>query len=480
MALNKPVIKILSKDIYEIDNQKFIDNQIDKIEVQVKNPVPDNHYNQTVYNEYTDSTLYTNGNPQEDVDGYGDNSSGGGFVVAYVKVTPFYIEKQFAIPKKLSNTSKINKIELSPIRYSTVCIEKNGVATATLNYTYKGLQQTDGFSFYNILTDYPTTNQDKQIVLLPQEYEKTASGKLFEGIASPVVTRKAELTLTDQTNLELINEDEQYYYLSGLFLCGEEIVEIGHFEDYPSGQGGTSKVISVSGTSTLYKPIQISITIYGNTIGIDLQDQTITIGNGNNVYSFTGNELIQTTNTYKMPIKLKKGFLLDLFTNEYKFEVIGNSKLKENDKIEYQDETATVTSVEGNEAIIRCARGGKLQEVFNGRTITATLLGDIYSKYQTVIQSWQNGKEVATIRCGIEDYYDTNNNLVISPTTENLPMVFDIGDIVIPYIYGANGQDKPMSVYTDNTPKQFRVVQTNISYDGAIWQTLTLQEVEKV
>jgi hypothetical protein len=58
-------------------------------------------------------------------------------------------------------------------------------------------------------------------------------------------------------------------------------------------------------------------------------------------------------------------------------------------------------------------------------------------------------------------------------------MVFDIGDEVIPMIYGADGKDKPMSLYADATPKVFRVCGTKIFYDGAVWQELTLQEVTK-
>lgn len=53
---------------------------------------------------------------------------------------------------------------------------------------------------------------------------------------------------------------------------------------------------------------------------------------------------------------------------------------------------------------------------------------------------------------------------------------YEIGDIVIPMVYGANGVDKPMSKYADGTPKQFQVQGVRIYYDGAVWQELTLQE----
>ena len=58
-----------------------------------------------------------------------------------------------------------------------------------------------------------------------------------------------------------------------------------------------------------------------------------------------------------------------------------------------------------------------------------------------------------------------------------LPMTFKIGDIVIPYVFGVGGQDKPMSRYKDGSPKQFRVVGAKIFFSGATWQEITLQEI---
>lgn len=53
---------------------------------------------------------------------------------------------------------------------------------------------------------------------------------------------------------------------------------------------------------------------------------------------------------------------------------------------------------------------------------------------------------------------------------------YEIGDIVIPMVYGANGVDKPMSKYKDGSPKKFQVQGVRVFYDGAVWQELTLQE----
>ena len=79
------------------------------------------------------------------------------------------------------------------------------------------------------------------------------------------------------------------------------------------------------------------------------------------------------------------------------------------------------------------------------------------------------------ITCPIADFYDTNGNKVID-TSISGKMLFDIGDIVIPYNYTNQG-DKPVAYNKDFTPKQFKVVGTQISMKQGVTQELTLQEV---
>jgi hypothetical protein len=172
-----------------------------------------------------------------------------------------------------------------------------------------------------------------------------------------------------------------------------------------------------------------------------------------------------------------------------------------------------------------------------------------------ILRSYKNGKETATILCDINDYFDENGLIALSPKHYKLnkesisvsfksiiyasvitvtsekdypidllikveyerklgnkeyaeitllkntksisqtidganiqsvtlvsvsaltPMVFQTHDKVIPYIKGADGLDLPMSKYKSGNPKVFEVIETDIIYDGAIWQKLSLQEV---
>lgn len=61
---------------------------------------------------------------------------------------------------------------------------------------------------------------------------------------------------------------------------------------------------------------------------------------------------------------------------------------------------------------------------------------------------------------------------------KEIKMVFDIYDEVIPMIVGEQGVDKPMSIYKDGNPKKFKVLSARPYFDGAVWQELSLQEID--
>lgn len=100
--------------------------------------------------------------------------------------------------------------------------------------------------------------------------------------------------------------------------------------------------------------------------------------------------------------------------------------------------------------------------------------------YNEVLSEYSNGKETATIRCSINDYYDENGDLAISANKNNeLPMTFKLYDKVIPMVFRTNGKDSAMSSYNNGDAKIFQVVGIKPKYNGAVWQELTLQEVRK-
>lgn len=70
----------------------------------------------------------------------------------------------------------------------------------------------------------------------------------------------------------------------------------------------------------------------------------------------------------------------------------------------------------------------------------------------------------------------SDTEVEVEPTGKALKMSFEIGDEVIPMVYGADGKDYPMSTYKNGSPKVFVVRGSKIFYDGAIFQEIFLQE----
>jgi len=124
--------------------------------------------------------------------------------------------------------------------------------------------------------------------------------------------------------------------------------------------------------------------------------------------------------------------------------------------------------------------------VTNLTTINSDTYTDIASAF--VLSGYANGKETATVLCDISEYYDDNLVLSISTQDNALPMIFNVGDIVIPYItkniydsinYTYSLTEVPLSMINGN-PKLFKVVSNKIISDGVPRQRLTLVESEQV
>ena len=96
--------------------------------------------------------------------------------------------------------------------------------------------------------------------------------------------------------------------------------------------------------------------------------------------------------------------------------------------------------------------------------------------YEQITGEWGKGKETATLKCSIGEYYDESGNLAISTKNNDLPMTFNIRDLVIPYIPTARGGTEPMSIRQDGKAKIFQVTQVRPYFDGACWQEIMLQE----
>lgn len=92
--------------------------------------------------------------------------------------------------------------------------------------------------------------------------------------------------------------------------------------------------------------------------------------------------------------------------------------------------------------------------------------------YNAIAKYYKNGRQVCSLLCGVENYYDTDNSL--KKDANNADM-FGIGDEVIPYIIIDN-KECPIAKYKDSTPKHFYVTGVKLIFDGCCMQRITLIE----
>lgn len=557
---------ISSKNIFDIDNPKVISNQIDKIESSVVDVVLDNKYNEAVSNNDIYEGFKKEGDPIPDKDVKLLNTLGKViyFIGAYIYAdNQYYISKTINIPIQYDIAHIVDSILLG--------LNKDG--ETNIKYSCSGevnIGTTNAAIVVSVITNGMALESWSSGALPPSEFYPTEKTSAAFNIPTDdnvsytnndaidtVVT--AEIDIPTKDNLGTVTAskvtiDGQDYLQLDLqnILCGIRITKLAaRGNAFPLPSNSNSYMGSFQGgVYTEYIPKRVSISVYGNTIGIDLKDNTVTIGNGKQTYSFTGNELLQTGSDIETDIGLTK-YNTD---NVFSYDIIAYKgiKVKVGDKIRYSNQDLQVATVNEDKITFTNTEFGNDLEVDS--TIVAEYFADaIDIRYNKVIDEWRNGKEVATIRCGITDYYDENDNLVVSPygkksnvrislgddlfskddyidyeisttsglnvgdileykgerTTysydgdyyyvrvlkngafaqkagqgyftaqkvEELPMTINIGDTVIPYVFGANGKDKPMSLYSNGNPKKFNVVGKRLISDGGVWQTLTLQEI---
>ena len=175
-----------------------------------------------------------------------------------------------------------------------------------------------------------------------------------------------------------------------------------------------------------------------------------------------------TSAAISRPVKVSK---ITLSLTELK--MIYGETIQTIDVVEKTKENITNETSTGNETISIKSDLIRTNNTYYGASATGI--------YYDTIDRYKNGKETATLLCSISDYYDyDDNSLVIAKNGSTGKMTFDIYDEVVPMVRNTYGQDVPMSMLSDGTPKKFSVLSARMLYDGAVWQELTLQEKSNI
>lgn len=484
------VIKIPSKHIYSIDNQKVIDNQVDKIEVQSARVVPDNHYNEPVYNGIAQGEYDINSEKYSD----GDSRLLSSVVsmtnpIVYCNSSfiyednQYYINKIINIPIQLDNKHIVRSLLLGigsdgtkRIKYSCSgkIISGKTDALVLLTATVSGAavsswkcSQIPAMHYYDSIEkidQYDILNEYKNKIDFESGYSLTAKiePKFIDNLGD-ITAKEVSLNGLPYLQLDLKN-----------ILCGIRIVRSGGQVAARQITSGSSNLSGTGGHSEYeeYIPESVTITIYGNTIGIDLKNEIVTIGNGSHIMSFSGNELMQTTNSPSIQSNYIK--IIEQYKNGKEVAALrcgiedyydADSQDIEINILSYsRGSERYIVSIETDYPIV----AGGVIYLNNGDRL------DVLYKFDA--KTWSCATSFDTI-LNIGKQHAVFGNKIISKRRENsLPMTLHIGDFVVPYVYGANGADKPMSVRKNGTAKQFEVLGKKVIYDGGVWQEIAIQE----
>lgn len=411
-------IIIPSKHIYSKNFDPVIDNNISKTEVNTNKPQiindTENVYNETVKSGFIDDNRLDNYNSKQYSNAVNYEQYPYSAAIAYIDCVPNYVTKTYHIPKQRGN-SFVTKLFTKT--------DENG--NANIKCSLSG----------NIEKGNLTA---ESTIVTPQGHPFNDSKKVefnlnYNSIVKNIITAENNVSynLDDIENLLKNDFRHQYPYNSDIYY-------------------------TVSANITLPQKTDIF-----NAIACEYD----------NYYSITFSVLsgivvrkLEGINKYSNPWGGKTvDFPLTGTYEEYIPTQIDISFYGNTIKLDLQDKTINI----GN--------GNKTYSFEGNELIQTTNIPSIESKYQSVIDSWKNGKQTAVITCPIANYYDENGNKVID-TSVSGKMLFQEGDIVIPYTYTNQG-DKPISYNKDFTPKQFTVIGTKISKKQGVTQELTLQEV---
>lgn len=409
-------IVIPSSKTYNRQNPKVRDNVIERIEVGAVEVVPDNEYETPVYNE----TLIQN--TQKNATNYKDkiiyNVGDGYRHYFYTRVetrAEYFIIDSIKIP--ILSKNKYIKSLLLGVSEKT----ENSNIGYSVSGSYKKGNTSGVFELTSITgngyfqgTNYRSPTETKEQSFSLGEEELKITEDTYVGIDSSLVLTLSE---KDETNVATI---ENYTIITE---NGIEYFKIENFKIL----GGIRKG-KLHGEHYNYSG--------------SISEEDIIYCNG--TYEYFEPKQVQIT-------------------------VYGNAI-----GIDLVDKTVYIN--DENQKKVHSIDGNELMQTTNYYQSTDT--NAITRAFENTLTDYAKGKETATIRCSIGDYYDYDSrDKVISVDNSTEKMSFKLYDQVIPMVYGADGKDHPMSKNQDGSPKVFQVLGSKIYYDGAVWQELSLQEV---
>lgn len=464
-------IIIPSKNIYQKDNDKVRDNIIDRIEVRAVEVKPNNEYDTPVYNEDLDFSIFET--TENTITNYqdvlalnqGGSTSRNVRGACGLKYELRYIETPNILIPKVKENKFISKIYDGKDDEGNPRI-KLGLRIKQTNYKGEASYQpsSNSFDFQNAtLTKEETEKENIFYGFENFGYKNDISSIVSSLYVSSVSSLSANHSIIEENNKlkissylnansnnnwassiiidnyisanllepdivvtsETLNNIEYYKLSSTKVLIGIDTTFASCLIEDPNDFSNVSGYYRAVATRVLQECQQISLTVYGNTIGISLTDKTIYFpdGSGTKPFSIEGNELMQTSN-YSASFIVEKEFDTPISNSDFTFVNSAPSDTASATSYLIFAPKYKITSVDDIDAIgingdqyvrYEILSNGSLKVYLNQDggniewlylKITATYVDG----YDTVLAEYLNGKETATILCDINDYFDDYGN----------------------------------------------------------------------
>ena len=484
-------IIIPSKNIYKTINPKVIDNVVDNVSVGTSKYGLEHIPNQPI-KEINVSKGFSAIEPTQ-VD-YKEETILGYVTRTYANLFPRYLKEYKVEIPKLANNVLIEEIYQGVNAQGKPNI-KYSVFYEYTETKYEGSYVYDGGISNPTVLSTKTTEGEGEI---PNPYLNVLNEIEKEGTNIPSIgtnlVANIIIDLTNHTNLSSLdisyNKETDKYEATVTVLSG--------LETFWAYQLGDNKAF---GIEKKYIPETVSIYFNGAISTLKLSNDTTTYGGGNKPLSLSGNELLQDSATVgETPLT---EHLANNVLNQY-------ASGKETATIlcsisDYYDENGNIAISDSQKEVIpKIVDAYTFTETANNFYSAIIFVAldkaydfDIEVTFTSVSVYINNipqfvGEVTVKIPKGTRETYqyffnqgDVSNYPTIEIvfnkelyfiTTKELPMSFHIGDVVVPYIYGANGKDRAMSNYKNGKPKEFYVTSSKVYYDGAILQELSLLE----
>ena len=398
---------------------------------------------------------------------------------AYASTKAYYCRTTIKIPKSADmGKGRISLLDGAKIKYSITCdhtyadIESNSAISVDMNNTSKwsGQYNRNAETKKNQIT---TVNETFYVYVSLDNISKIFTQTQI-GTGNTEVVANATLPTT---NIISVNEDDTNYYVYVDLSVGYEKKNL---IGYGESTGANIQVPMYSNPEAYgyehIEPKEVSFTFYGNINKLEKVETAFTFGDGKNSFKLEANETLQgdtitspTLNDIPVSLSTESTMGGTIITASIESPIDGDLEVNVSTGFMSQEKILIKKgNVVGNVFSRVTNPNVSLNYVYMSPSANQLIASDIISKHK-------NGKETVELSCSIGEYYNENGSVAIGPNRSGYPMVFKVGDVVLPYTYTSNG-DRPLSM-KDGQPKQFIITGIEYLFGGAIRQNLTLQEV---